>query len=137
MTEERHIQDDDIQGALTTLLHQLQAYDVIQNYQLIEAQAKDHPALQELIERIKAEQKNVVQFEHYDKPVAAQKALKEADRLQAELENHPLVVSYRHRLIEANELVQYITQRIETTVNDELEHKFLEMFQQEEPFDEE
>lgn len=57
MTEERHIQDDDIQGALTTLLHQLQAYDVIQNYQLIEAQAKDHPALQELIERIKAEQK--------------------------------------------------------------------------------
>ena len=63
MTEERHIQDDDIQGALTTLLHQLQAYDVIQNYQLIEAQAKDHPALQELIERIKAEQKNVVQFE--------------------------------------------------------------------------
>lgn len=47
MTEERHIQDDDIQGALTTLLNQLQAYDVIQNYQLIEAQAKDHPALQE------------------------------------------------------------------------------------------
>ncbi|MDT2801607.1 YlbF family regulator [Vagococcus lutrae] len=137
MTEERHIQDDDIQGALTTLLHQLQAYDAIQNYQLIEAQAKDHPALQELIERIKAEQKNVVQFEHYDKPVAAQKALKEADRLQAELENHPLVVSYRHRLIEANELVQYITQRIETTVNEELENKFLETFQQEEPFDEE
>lgn len=78
-----------------------------------------------------------MQFEHYDKPVAAQKALKEADRLQAELENHPLVVSYRHRLIEANELVQYITQRIETTVNEELENKFLETFQQEEPFDEE
>ncbi|QCI87315.1 hypothetical protein FE258_00065 [Vagococcus zengguangii] len=113
-----------VEAALQDLLAELAENPVIIDYKTIEEQAKNHPKLSELAEAIKFQQKQAVKFAHYGKPVAEQEAIKQADELMREFEDHPLVVTYRQRLIEANDLLQYVTNLIEKEVNIALTLKF-------------
>lgn len=115
-----------VDAALQDLLAELAENPVIIAYKKIEEQAKNHPKLLELAEAIKYQQKQAVKFAHYDKPVAEQDAIKQADEMMKEFENHPLVVTYRQRLIEANDLLQYVTNLVEKEVNIALTLKFEE-----------
>ncbi|MGX6979683.1 YlbF family regulator [Vagococcus elongatus] len=115
-----------IEEALNTLLDLVRKSEVIQEYQKIEQQAKDHPKLQELIEAIKTEQKNAVAFSHYDKPVAEQSAIKKADELAQAFDEHPLVVTYREKLILADDLLQHMTRLLENDLNRSLEQRYQE-----------
>ena len=113
-----------VEAALQDLLAELAENSVIISYKKIEEQAKNHPKLLELAEAIKYQQKQAVKFAHYDKPVAEQAAIKQADELMEEFEAHPLVVTYRQQLIEANDLLQYVTNLVEKEVNTALMLKF-------------
>ena len=116
-----------VNEALQDLLAELAENSVIKSYKAIEEQAKNHPKLLDLAEAIKQQQKQAVKFAHYDKPVAEQAAIKEADRLMVEFEEHPLVVTYRQRLVEANDLLQYVTNLLEKELNIKLALKFEEV----------
>ena len=82
---------------------------------------KKNKKLTELVEEIKAAQKDAVQFAHYGKPTAEKEAIQRADAKTKEFDEHPLVVAYREQLIEANDLVQHVTALIQYRVNEELE----------------
>lgn len=125
-SEEKFQIEPAIEETLEGLLDLVRKSQVIQDYQKIEQQAKNHPKLQELIESIKVEQKNAVAFSHYDKPVAEQSAIKKADELTREFDEHPLVVAYREKLILANDLLQHITDLLEKDINDYLEQRYQE-----------
>lgn len=111
----------DIERVLNELLDLIGQSDIIRDYQQIEKQAKEHPALLALAEKIKVEQKQAVKFAHYGKPVAEQEAIKKADALMQEFEEHPLVVTYRQKLILANDLLQHVTNLLEAEVNEHIE----------------
>ena len=125
------ISDKKVEQALNSLITLLNQSEIIRDYKAIEAKVEGHEGLVALVEEIKAEQKNAVKFAHYGKPEAEKVALKEADRLTEEFDNHPLVIRYREKLIEANDLLQHLTKRFETKFNHHLEADMLDFIKNE------
>ena len=115
------IGDENIDAELAKLLELLEHNETIQKYKQIESRVKNNEKLTQLVEEIKRAQKDAVQFAHYGKPVAEQEALRRADALTAQFDEHPLVVAYREQLKEANDLLQHITSLIQRGINDQLE----------------
>ena len=70
---------------LEKLLHLIGQDEVIQRYQAIEEKVKKNKKLTELVEEIKAAQKDAVQFAHYGKPTAEKKPFNEPMRKQKNL----------------------------------------------------
>ncbi|MHC5268443.1 YlbF family regulator [Enterococcus sp. LJL98] len=103
------------------LLALLQNHESIQRFQSIQSRAQNHPGLKALEEQIKAAQKDAVNFAHYEKPEAEKQAIAEIERLNQAYKNHPLVRSYRDSLVEADELLQYLSKRIQKEVNSAIE----------------
>lgn len=116
-------QEPEVNAALAKLTVLLQENDVIQRYQELKQRADSNQHLQELQEKIERAQKDIVQFQHYDKPEAHKAAVLEADRLTREFDTHPLVMAYREQLVEANDLLQHLTNLIQTSVNEKLEEE--------------
>ncbi|MTD41900.1 hypothetical protein GIX45_25425 [Erwinia sp. CPCC 100877] len=118
---EPSITDKRINEELDKLLALIGEDQRIKRYQELESRVQKHVKLNELVEQIKAAQKDAVQFAHYDKPEAERAAIARADALTREFDEHPLVVAYRAQLVEANDLLQHITEMIQYRMNDELE----------------
>lgn len=117
--------DESIQIELNQLLSLIEEHDIIQRYKMLEKKVQANKKLAELTEKIKTAQKEAVQFAHYDKPNAEQEAICQADRLTKEFNEQPLVIAYRQALSEANELLQYITEMIQSQINEEIEKEGL------------
>lgn len=118
---EPSITDKKVNEELTKLLALLGEDELIQRYKVLEEKVQNNEKLTELVEQIKAAQKDAVQFAHYDKPEAEKAAIKRADDLTREFDEHPLVVAYREQLMEANDLLQHVTDMIQYRINEELE----------------
>ena len=114
-------QETAVKAALDKLSELLEQNEVIQQYKLLKQRVEQNKYLDELIEKIKQAQKDAVQFAHYGKPEAEREAIKQADRLTEEFNQHPLVLAYREQLVEANDLVQHLTALIQRKVNEGLE----------------
>ena len=123
--------DPTIEKSLDELLGRLAENEVMKAYKEIEEKVKDHPALYQLTEEIKGYQKEAVKFAHYGKPEAEKIAIKKADELTKEFDQHPLVIRYRECLIEANDLLQHLTNLLEETVNRTLDKKYQELSEEE------
>lgn len=111
----------EVQVALNAVLVLLEKNPVIQDFRAITKKVEAHPTLFDLTDKIKIEQKNAVKFAHYGKPEAEKVALQEANRLTQQFDEHPLVIRYREILVEANDLLQHLTKKIERDFNAELE----------------
>ncbi|EOH95017.1 hypothetical protein UAW_02096 [Enterococcus haemoperoxidus ATCC BAA-382] len=118
---EPSIKDKKINEELMKLLTLLGEDELIQRYKELEEKVQKNEKLTDLVEQIKAAQKDAVQFAHYDKPEAEKAAIKRADELTKEFDEHPLVVAYREQLMEANDLLQHVTDMIQYRINEELE----------------
>ena len=59
-------------------------------------------------------------YHKIDKLVAEEAAGKQADQLQKDLSDLPIVKDYRNKMQDASDLVQYITKNLETKINEEL-----------------
>ncbi|OJG78339.1 hypothetical protein RV10_GL001573 [Enterococcus pallens] len=97
--------------------------DVIRRYQTLKARVDENTSLHTLQEEIQQAQKDAVQFAHYGKPAAEKEALKQADSLTDQLNQHPLVTAYREQLGEANDLLHHLTSMIQTEINQALEEE--------------
>ncbi|ALS02555.1 hypothetical protein ATZ33_14560 [Enterococcus silesiacus] len=118
---ELSITDKRINEELMKLLALLGEDELIKRYKELEEKVQNNEKLTALVEQIKAAQKDAVQFAHYDKPEAEKTAIKQADALTKEFDEHPLVVAYREQLMEANDLLQHVTDMIQYRINEELE----------------
>lgn len=118
---EPSIKDKKINEELMKLLTLLGEDELIQRYKELEEKVQKNEKLTDLVEQIKAAQKDAVQFAHYDKPEAEKAAIKRADELTKEFDEHPLVVAYREQLMEVNDLLQHVTDMIQYRINEELE----------------
>lgn len=111
--------DDEIKANLQRLTDLLKENEFIQDYQMIEEKAQNHSHLNQLIADIKIKQKEAVAFNHYGKPEAEKIAIKEAEAITKEFNEHIVVTSYQDALLEANELLQHLV----GTVQDELKEQ--------------
>ena len=112
-----------MQAALDELLEMLAEHDTIKEFKKIQLKAQQNQYLKELEEAIKAAQKDAVQFAHYGKPEAEKLAIQRINELNKEYAEHPLVVAYREKLIEADDLLQYVTSRLQRQVNHMIEEE--------------
>ena len=69
---------------------------------------------------MKAYQQEAVLYQKIDKQVEKEKAGEQADQLQKDLSELPIVKDYRDKMQDASDLVQYITNSLETKINEEL-----------------
>ena len=72
--------------------------------------------------QMKAYQQEAVLFQKIEKQRAYEEAGEQADLIQHELENLPIVQDYRQKMQDASDLVQYVTKSIEERINEELRH---------------
>lgn len=127
LEQEKKAIEPQVQASLDELLHLLNQSEIIQSYKEIEARISGHEGLHELTEAIKVKQKEAVKFAHYGKPEAEKHAIKEADALTAQFDEHPLVIRYRQKLIEANDLLQHVTNLLEEKINVQLDLSYQDL----------
>lgn len=114
-------QEQEVSKALAKLLELLSEHETIKEFKKIQAKAQQNKHLKELEEAIKAAQKDAVQYAHYNKPEGERLAIARINELNKEYAEHPLVVAYREKLIEADELLHYVTTNLQRQVNDAIE----------------
>lgn len=130
--EKRDFQyEDNIDLKLNELLEKIDQTEVIVSYKKIALKVDQHDGLKQLVEEIKGYQKDAVQFNHYEKLEAEKEALRLANAKQKEFDEHPLVIAYREKLVEANDLLQHVTYLLERNVNDGLEEKLSQAMKEE------
>ena len=104
----------DFQKAKEELIDLLKHHEAVLAFQ--EAQISD------LAGQMKAYQQEAVLFQKIEKQRAYEEAGEQADLIQHELENLPIVQDYRQKMQDASDLVQYVTKSIEERINEELRH---------------
>ena len=123
--------EDKVKKQVEELVKKIGQVEVIEEYKVIAQKVDKHQGLKDLVEEIKRHQKDAVQFAHYDKPEAEKEATRLADEKQKAFDEHPLVIAYREKLIEANDLLQHVTFLLEQNVNQYLEDKLDEVKEEE------
>lgn len=108
---------------LAALRQLLAQHPVVQEFQRIQQRAQKNQKLLELEEAIKQTQKEIVQYEHYDKPEAKKDTLRRVAELTQQYDQHPLVIAYRAALQAADELLHYVTTEIQKQVNKAIEEE--------------
>ncbi|MCH4171866.1 MAG: YlbF family regulator [Lactobacillus sp.] len=103
-----------VRQALDKLNEAIAKESVIKEYQQIEAQVQQNQHLQQVQADLKKAQREIVTFKRIDKPKAAQAATETADKLKETLEQDPLTLAYRQSLMDANDILTYITGQFET-----------------------
>ena len=107
----------DLERATKKLASQLQNHPSVLAYQKAEEQLEELP---EDVIQMKAYQQAFVLYQKIHKEKAAKQAGDKADVLSQTLETSPLVADYRQKMQDASDLLQYVTQRLEDRINEEL-----------------
>ncbi len=102
---------------LDQLITMLANKEEIVRYKELEKYVHENKWINHTIEQIKKKQKELVQFEHYDKPEAHKKALEELAELNRLLDENITVKAYRASLEEANDIVQFIFKKMQDEID--------------------
>lgn len=108
--------EEEIDLELDTLIILLQKREEIARYREIEEKIEKNQMINKMIEQIKEKQKELVNFEYYEKPIAYQKSLKDLNELNQLLDENISVQAYKESLWEANEIVQMLFMQIQDAV---------------------
>ena len=96
-------------------MEQLSLNEVIIRYKELEMKVQENHYLTQLTEEI--------QKAHYGKKEAEKEAIARANELTETMDQHPLVLAYRHQLVEANDLLQHLTKMIQEEINEWIEEE--------------
>jgi len=116
-------QEPQIQHELEVLLDLLAEHPIIKEFKHVQKKARQNEHLKEIEEAIKRAQKDAVQYAHYGKPEAERQAIIRINELNQDYAEHPLVIAYREKLIEANDLLHYVTTSLQRQVNQAIEEE--------------
>ncbi|WP_164668923.1 RicAFT regulatory complex protein RicA family protein [Virgibacillus doumboii] len=81
----------------------------IDRFKQVEAKINDNKKVQNLINKIKTLQKQAVNFQAYGKTEALKKVEEEIDRLQAEIDEIPVVQEFKESQIVVNDVLQLVS----------------------------
>lgn len=81
----------------------------IDRFKQVEAKINDNQKVQKLISSIKILQKQAVNLQAYEKKEALEKVEAEIDRLQAEIDDIPVVQEFKEIQVVVNDILQLVT----------------------------
>ena len=113
----------DLQKAKEELIDLLKHHEAVLAFQEAEKAIGQVPQISHLAGQMKAYQQEAVLFQKIEKQRAYEEAGEQADLIQHELENLPIVQDYRQKMQDASDLIQYVTKSIEERINEELRKK--------------
>ncbi|MED1721622.1 RicAFT regulatory complex protein RicA family protein [Brevibacillus parabrevis] len=85
-----------------------------------ELQIKHNERVQDLIDKLKQKQKQMVMFESINKKELVEKVEAEYNQLQEELDAIPLVTEFKQSQVDVNDLLQMVTHVITNTVSERI-----------------
>ena len=112
----------DFQKAKEELIDLLKHHEAVLAFQEAEKAIGQIPQISDLAGQMKSYQQEAVLFQKIEKQRAYEEAGEQADLIQNELENLPIVQDYRQKMQDASDLIQYVTKSIEERINEELRH---------------
>jgi cell fate (sporulation/competence/biofilm development) regulator YmcA (YheA/YmcA/DUF963 family) len=111
---------DDIIAQAKELARMVAETEEVDFFKRAEAQIQGNEKVSMLISSIKGLQKQAVNFQHYGKPEALKKTEAKIEKLEAELDEIPVVQQFKESQVEVNDLLQIIASTISNTVTDEI-----------------
>ncbi|NEU29292.1 hypothetical protein GN156_00640 [bacterium LRH843] len=111
---------DDIRQKAKELAKMMAETEEVDFFKRAEKQVNEHLRVQELIAKIKRNQKEAVNLQHYGKKEALKEVEGIIESLQNELDGIPLVQEFKQSQIDVNELLQMVSNTISKTVTDEI-----------------
>ncbi|ASF39540.1 MULTISPECIES: RicAFT regulatory complex protein RicA family protein [Halobacillus] len=92
----------------------------IDRFKQLEAKLNENQKVQSHIKKIKALQKQAVNFQAYGKSEALERVEKEIDRLQNELDEIPVVAEFKESQTVINDILQMVSSTISREVTNEV-----------------
>lgn len=92
----------------------------IDRFKEVEAKLNDNQKVQKLITKIKALQKQAVNFQAYEKKEALKRVEDEIDRLQAEIDAIPVVQEFKETQVVVNDVLQLVSGTIAREVTNDV-----------------
>lgn len=103
-----------------TLASMLASTDEIDRFKEVEAKINANQKVQKLITKIKALQKQAVNFQAYEKREALKRVEEEIDRLQAEIDDIPVVQEFKETQNVVNDVLQLVSGTIAREVTNDV-----------------
>ncbi|WP_226034873.1 RicAFT regulatory complex protein RicA family protein [Aquibacillus saliphilus] len=94
--------------------------DEIDRFKQIEAKLNENQKIQALIKKMKALQKQAVNFQAYGKQEALKKVEAEIDRIQDEIDEIPIVQEFKDSQVVINDILQLVSNTIAREVTNEV-----------------
>ena len=95
--------------AAKNLANMLANTEEIDRFKQVEAKINENKKVQQLIKKIKALQKQAVNFQAYEKKEALKRIEQEIDRLQDEIDDIPVVQEFKETQIVVNDVLQLVS----------------------------
>ena len=102
------------------LASMLASTEEIDRFKQVEAKINDNKKVQKLIQKIKTLQKQAVNFQAYEKREALKRIEEEIDRVQAEIDEIPVVQEFKETQIVVNDVLQLVTKTIAREVTNQV-----------------
>jgi cell fate (sporulation/competence/biofilm development) regulator YmcA (YheA/YmcA/DUF963 family) len=109
--------NSELERLVDDLAQKIQAQDYVQQFQALEAKLMARQDLKQQEEEMKALQKEAILLKQIKKYEAYRVTMAQAVALEDELMAEPLVQHYRAKMQDVNDLLQHLTDHIQTKVN--------------------
>lgn len=97
----------------------IQSLKTIQDYQRIETQIHQNEQISQYMSELKQNQKQSVNLQNYDKPVAFERSEAKIDEIQTKIDEIPIVNEFKVAQQEANDLLHVVIGTLSTRIEQE------------------
>ncbi|UXS36029.1 YlbF family regulator [Staphylococcus delphini] len=97
----------------------IQSLETIQHYQRIEAQIHQNEQISQYMAELKQNQKQSVNLQNYDKPVAFARSEEKIEEIQTKIDEIPIVNEFKTVQQEANDLLHVIIGTLSARIEQE------------------
>ena len=111
---------DDIVARAKELAKMIAETEEVDFFKRAEEKINQNEKVRGMVNKIKALQKQAVNFQHYGKHEALKKVEAEIDAIYEELSQIPIVDEFKQSQVEVNDLLQLVASTISKTVTDEI-----------------
>ncbi|WP_096199457.1 RicAFT regulatory complex protein RicA family protein [Bacillus sp. FJAT-45350] len=119
MNKQLYTKDEIVQKA-KDLAKMIAETEEVEFFKQAEKQVNENETVQKLISKIKRQQKEAVNLQHYDKREALKQVEEKIDALHNEIDEIPLVREFKQSQMDVNHLLQLVSSTISNTVTDEV-----------------
>ncbi|MGC7794800.1 RicAFT regulatory complex protein RicA family protein [Staphylococcus epidermidis] len=101
-----------------SLAEKIGKLEVVQDYHNVEKQIHNNQVIKQKMNRLKAQQKQSVNFQNYGKQNALEQSEAKIQYLKDEINELPIVEEFRSAQYEANDLLQMMVKTMEDRLNE-------------------